>query len=65
MDGDYRVNQIAAERSQPCKDAILVGASQAAVSDHVSRQDRSKFPGLGHDIPPKCIAQRRVWLAEM
>jgi hypothetical protein len=43
MDGDYRVNQIAAERSQPCKDAILVGASKPAVPDHIRHQNCREF----------------------
>jgi hypothetical protein len=52
MDGDYRVDQIAPERSQPCKDAILVGASKPAVSDHIRHKNCREFPGLGHGFAP-------------
>ena len=60
MHGDGRIDQVASERPQSRQCAILIGASQPAVSDHVRRQDCRKFPGLGHDIPPQSIAQRRV-----
>jgi hypothetical protein len=46
MNGDGRIDQIASERPQPRQGAILISASQPAVSDHVRRQDRRKFPGL-------------------
>ena len=52
MDGDGRVDQIAAQRSQPRQCAILVGASKPAVSDHIRHQNRREFPGLGHGVPP-------------
>ena len=51
MHGDGRIDQIAAERPQPRQRAILVGAGEPAVSDHIGRQDRREFPGLGHDSP--------------
>jgi hypothetical protein len=35
VDGDYRVDQVAAERSQPRKDTILVRAGESAVADHI------------------------------
>ena len=49
MHGDGRIDQIAAERPQPRQCAILVRAGKPAVSDHIGRQDRREFPGLGHD----------------
>ena len=49
---DYRVDQIAAERSQPRQYAILVRAGKSAVPDHVRHQNRREFPGLGHGVPP-------------
>ena len=51
MHGDGRIDQIAPERPQPRQCAILVGAGEPAVSDHIRRQDRREFPGLGHDVP--------------
>ena len=51
MYGDCRVDQIAAERSQPRKGPLLVGASKPAVSDHIRRQNGCEFPGLGHGSP--------------
>jgi hypothetical protein len=64
MHVDGRIDQVAAKRPQPRQCPILIGASQSAESDHVRREDRRKFPGLGHDIhrnprtasfgPPRC-----------
>jgi hypothetical protein len=48
--GDRRVNQIAAESSQPRECAILVSAGKPAISDNVGSQNRGKFPSLGHDL---------------
>ncbi len=31
---------------------VLVGAGEPALSDHIRRQNRGKFPGLGHDVLP-------------
>ena len=39
MHGDGRIDQIAAERPKPCQRAILVGAGEQTVSDHIGRQD--------------------------
>ena len=44
-----RIDQIAAERTQPRKRPLLIGASQLAVSDHVRRENGCEFPGLRHD----------------
>jgi hypothetical protein len=62
MYGDGRIDQVASERPQARQCAILIGTSQPAISDHVRRQDRRKFPGLGHDIPP---LNGEFWPAEL
>jgi hypothetical protein len=51
MHGDCRVNQIAAERSQPRKCPILVGASKSAVTHHIGGQDCYEFAGFDHGTP--------------
>jgi hypothetical protein len=48
--GDCRIDQIAAERSQPSQSPILVGAGKPAVSDDVGGENCGEFPGLGHDV---------------
>ena len=59
MHGNGRVDQVAAQRSQPRQDAILVGAGKTAVTDNVRANDRRKFPGLAHRVspPPRILAQ--------
>ena len=52
VDGDYRVDQIAAKRSQPRKDAILVRAGKSAVADHIRNWNRCEFPGRDHGFAP-------------
>ena len=52
MGGDGRIDQIAAQRAQARKDAILVRAREPAVADHVRAKDRRDFPGLAHCAPP-------------
>ena len=51
MHGDGRIDQVAAQRPEPRQSAILVGAGEPAVADHIRRQYRREFPGLGHDCP--------------
>jgi|SRR5580704_5003883 hypothetical protein len=58
--GQSWIDQITPERAEPRQRAILVCAGEAAVSDQIRRQYRRKFPGLGHDLPPQSVAQRRV-----
>jgi len=53
MHGDDRIDQIAAERPEPRQRAIFVRAGKPAVADHIGREDRHEFPGLGHDLPPQ------------
>src|SRR5271165_6383064 len=48
MDGDRRVDQVAAKGSEPSEDAIFVRAGEPAVADDVGHQDRRELPGLGH-----------------
>ena len=61
MHGDGRIDQVASECPEPRQSAILVGASEPAVSDHIRRQYRHEFPGLVHGfaLSPR-LAQRRV-----
>jgi hypothetical protein len=48
-DSDCGINQIAAQRAQPCQNAILVRSCEPAVADNIGNQDRSDLPGFGHD----------------
>ena len=48
---DGGIDQIAPQPAQSRKGAILVGASQPAVSDNIRREDGCEFPGLGHGSP--------------
>jgi len=52
MDGDYRVDSVAAERPQPCKDSILVGASKPAVPDDIRHQNCRELPGPSRGFAP-------------
>ena len=62
MHCDGGIDQIAAQRAEPRQGAILVGASKPAVADHIRRQNRCEFPGLGHDAPsPQArLAQKAI-----
>ena len=51
MQGDGRVDQIAAERAQPRKRPLLVGSGKLAVSGYVRRENCRELPGLGHKCP--------------
>jgi hypothetical protein len=64
MGGDGRLDQIAAKAPETRERAILVGASEPALADDIRHQNRRKFPGLGHDIPPKSM-NGKFWPAEM
>ena len=39
--------------------AILIGAGQAAVPDHIGRQDRRKFPRFGRGTLRMCLRHRK------
>ncbi|MBB3648028.1 hypothetical protein FHX14_004253 [Rhizobium sp. BK619] len=41
--GDGRIDQIAAQRSQPRQNAILIRTGETAVADHIRDQDRRQF----------------------
>src|SRR5208337_4792157 len=51
VDGDRRVDEVAAQSPQPRERALLVSASETAVADDVRDQDRRKFPGSRHGAP--------------
>ena len=61
MQGECRIDQVAAQRSEPGKRAILVRAGEAAVADYVRDQDRRNLPGLAHGAPSGAmsVAQTR------
>src|SRR5580693_5332507 len=46
MQGDGRIDQIAAQRPEPRQSAILVRARQPAIANHVGDKNRRNFPGL-------------------
>ncbi len=48
VQGDGRIDQIAAERPEPGQRAIFVRAGEAAVADYIRDQDRRDFPGCRH-----------------
>ena len=45
---DGRVDQIAAQRPEPCQREILIRAGKTAVSDNIRDQDRRDLPGSRH-----------------
>jgi len=48
-----RAKRLKEDRAQPPKarqGAVLVGAGEPAVADHVGRQDRGKLPAFGHGV---------------
>ena len=53
MQGDGRIDQIAAQRPEPRQSAILVRARQPAIANHVGDKNRRNFPGLHHSGPSK------------
>ena len=48
MHGDGGIDQVAAQRPEPRKSAILVGPGEPAVTDNIGDQDRRDFPGIAH-----------------
>ena len=48
MHFDGRINQVAAQRSQPRKRAVFIGAGETAETHHVGGEDCGQFAGLGH-----------------
>ena len=51
MRGDGGIDQIAAQAPEPRKGAVLVGAGEPGVADHIGDQNRRDFPGLAHARP--------------
>ena len=51
MQGDGRIDQVAAQRPEPRQDAILVRAREPAVTDNIRNQNRRNLPGLAHGAP--------------
>jgi hypothetical protein len=51
MQSDGRVEQIAVERPEPCKGALLVGAGELAVSSYIRRKNGREFTSLRHGSP--------------
>jgi hypothetical protein len=60
MHGDCRIDEVTSQCPQPGEGAILDRAGWPAVADNICRQDRCEFPRLGHDLPTKFVALRRV-----
>ncbi len=48
MDGNGRVDQVAAQRPQPCQNAIFVGAGETGISNHIGRQNCSQLAIFAH-----------------
>ena len=56
MHRDGGIYEVAAERSQPCQNPVLVGPREPRVADDVGHQDRRELPGLAHEdtsLPPR------------
>ena len=54
MDGDGRIDQVAAERPQPRQRAILVRPGEPAIADDVGHQDRREFARFRHWSLGRC-----------
>jgi hypothetical protein len=48
VDGDRRIDEIAAQRAQPRQRAVFVRAGQPAIANDIGRQHRREFAGLAH-----------------
>ena len=61
MQGDGRIDQVAAQRPEPRQNAILVRSREPAIADNIRNQNRRNLPGLAHGAPPaSCsISQNR------
>ena len=60
VDGDGRIDQVAAQRPEPGERAILVGAGETAESDHVGGEDRGEFSRFGHRAPDAMLNSTRM-----
>src|SRR5208337_3270598 len=48
VNGDCRVDEVAAQRAQSSQNPFFVGTGEPAVTDDVGGQDRREFSALGH-----------------
>ena len=53
VDRDRRVDEVAAERSKPRQDAVLVRSGEPTVAGDIRHQNCCEFPGLGHGAPSR------------
>ena len=56
MDGDCRIDEIAAQRPEPCQRPIFVRAREAAEVDDVAGQDRGELAILVHGGPQAAVS---------
>jgi hypothetical protein len=54
LDGDGRIDEIAAERPQARQNPLLIGAGEPAVTDDIGNQDPCDFPGFARGAPLGC-----------
>ena len=57
MLGDFRIEELAAQRFEAFEGAALIGADQPQITRHIGREDRRKPTGLAHVCSP--AARRR------
>ena len=55
--GDFRIEELAAQRLEAFEGAALVGADQPRIARHIGREDRREAAGLAHVASP--AARRR------
>jgi hypothetical protein len=55
--GDFRIDELAAQRFEAFERAFLVGSHQPRVARHIGGDDRGKAAGLAHPGSP--AANRR------
>ena len=51
MNGNGRIDQVAAQRPQTRERAVFIRPGEPAVADHVGDKDRRNFAGLAHGAP--------------
>ncbi len=61
VDGDGRVDEVAAKDSEASERALFIRGHEPAVADDVGGEDRGNFSGLGHRAPQprRRLARRR------
>jgi hypothetical protein len=55
MEGNGRIDQVAAERPEPRQNAILVRSREPAIADDIRDQNRRDLPGLTHGAPSSAM----------